>query len=675
MRVVYSFPHPLDRPGIAVTALNQVRGLAACGVEVTLFCTSVGEVELPDSVTVHQTMMVRGRRVPHRAVGVQRAYSYHDAVVARWLRRNPGAVDLVHAWPRGCLRTLQQAAALGIPGLRESPNPHTASVQRESARAVAHAGAPLGRGHSHSPDAAVLARERREYGAAAWILVPSDYAYQEFLNEGVAATSLLQHRYGCDLTRFPARSGPHAQDRPFTAAFVGRGDPTKGLHVGLTAWRRAAVPGGRFKIAGSIQEGYRARIADDLAADGVEEAGFVDDPSVLLREADVLILPSWTEGSALVVLEAQASGCIPLVSAASGATGDRGLDYVQHEVGDVDTLAEQIRELAQDAARRRELSARGTARRAELSWEAAARVLVQLYRDALAAQLPAPGRTDAPRGVRGRLALGARRRLRARFGIWVLYEARNKVLGMPGAIAGLLREDAEVRRLRHTTHVPPATVTTVMPTYRRPEALQRAVASALGQDWNDHTVIVVDDGGGLPDLPEDPRLVAVSLRSNTSRVSLVRNVGLRLARSPYVAFLDDDNEWRPQHLTVALEALEQGVDVVYTAVERARPDGRTHDVLSAPFDRRTLADASYVDTNSLVVRHGRGVRFSRLDRPRTMLPKEDWEFVWRLSRRHRTVHLPIPTVRYLMNPDSYYTTWGSGDELTAPDLGTTGVST
>jgi len=271
-----------------------------------------------------------------------------------------------------------------------------------------------------------------------------------------------------------------------------------------------------------------------------------------------------------------------------------------------------------------------------------------------------------------RRALGRdlRRFVRRQVGLWPAHEARNKLLGWPRALATARLEAGEVRRLGDVV-VPPARVTTVVPTYRRPDSLRRAVASALAQEVTDHTVIVVDDGGGLPELPADPRLVAVSLRRNTACLGMVRNVGLRLARSPYVAFLDDDNTWRPDHLSVALDALQRGADIVYTAVERALPDGSPLDVLSRPFDRRAMAEDSYVDANSLVLRLDPGVRFSRLPRSRATLPKEDWEFVWRLSRRRRTVHVPVPTVHYVANPDSYYTTWrdlpGAPDPAEAGD--------
>lgn len=250
-----------------------------------------------------------------------------------------------------------------------------------------------------------------------------------------------------------------------------------------------------------------------------------------------------------------------------------------------------------------------------------------------------------------------RARLRRAFGVWVLYEARNRVTGWPAAVLTALTEHRAVTRIRAGTEVPPSRVTTVIPTFRRPESLLAAVRSALQQTVSDHVVLVVDDGGGLPVLPTDPRLVSVALPRNTACVGAVRNVGIALARSPYVAFLDDDNEWYPDHLERALAVLEHGADLVYTGVERVHPDGAPYDVLAQPFDRRTLADASYVDANSVVVRTGRGVRFSRLPRTMRTLPKEDWELVWRLSRTRRTVHVPALTVRYTVNRDSYFTAW------------------
>ena len=267
--------------------------------------------------------------------------------------------------------------------------------------------------------------------------------------------------------------------------------------------------------------------------------------------------------------------------------------------------------------------------------------------------------TAGPSTDRGRGAQLVRAALRRRFGIWPLHEARNRVVMARGTRRVRRFEDAEVDALiaRHGL-MGPSLVATVVPTYRRPELLVRAVESALAQTVEDNLVLVVDDGGGLPVLPEHPRLRAVSLSRNSAVLGVVRNVGIRLSSSTYLAFLDDDNEWRPDHLEVALSRLEDGADLVYTALERRRTDGSVLDVLGAEYDRRLLADGdNYVDINAVVVRRAPEVLFSRIPRVKATLPKEDWEFVHRLSATRQPVFAPVPTVRYLVNDASYYTNW------------------
>src|SRR4051812_17780597 len=123
-----------------------------------------------------------------------------------------------------------------------------------------------------------------------------------------------------------------------------------------------------------------------------------------------------------------------------------------------------------------------------------------------------------------------KRRLRARYGWLPLEELRNKVVLGHTAI-GLRRfERSEVRRLLPAMPGgvrPRARVATVLLTYKRPEGLLRAVRSVLAQTVRDQVVVVVDDaGGGLPDLPPDPRLQVVSLRRNINVLGVSRNIAM-----------------------------------------------------------------------------------------------------------------------------------------------------
>ena len=252
----------------------------------------------------------------------------------------------------------------------------------------------------------------------------------------------------------------------------------------------------------------------------------------------------------------------------------------------------------------------------------------------------------------------AKKQVRETVGLWPALEFRNRVKSGGNAWMNRTIEDREFRRLAAGMPIIHGSVACIIPTYRRNRLLVEAVESVLAQDRSDLIALVVDDGGGLPALPNDKRLFAVSLSRNTGIVGIARNIGVRLSYSDYIAFLDDDNRWHPNHLSIAISHLQEGADVVYTAIERKRQDGSTLDVLSKPFDRRELANApGWLDINGVVLKRSAFKPFSRMNRPVGLYPREDWEFMWRVTGRAITKHIPTVTVDYLVNQKSYYSDW------------------
>lgn len=97
-------------------------------------------------------------------------------------------------------------------------------------------------------------------------------------------------------------------------------------------------------------------------------------------------------------------------------------------------------------------------------------------------------------------------------------------------------------------------VSVIVPTYRRPALLRRAIASALGQTYANIEVLVVGDQ--CPDAEEavrsidDPRLRHWNLAEHYGDLGTTpRNYALTaMARGTLIAYLDDDNWWEPDHL-------------------------------------------------------------------------------------------------------------------------------
>jgi glycosyltransferase involved in cell wall biosynthesis len=103
-------------------------------------------------------------------------------------------------------------------------------------------------------------------------------------------------------------------------------------------------------------------------------------------------------------------------------------------------------------------------------------------------------------------------------------------------------------------HEVPPEVSVVIPTYNRPGLLRRAVTSAVEQEGVRVEVIVVDDGSS-------PHVSAAALppevtitRTGSVGVAAARNLGAQLARAPWIAFLDDDDWWAPDHVRRLLSA-------------------------------------------------------------------------------------------------------------------------
>jgi glycosyltransferase involved in cell wall biosynthesis len=387
IRVLYSYPLKIGAGRICHTAWQQVNGVAAAGAEVLLF---PGVLHKPVAPTVKvRPTLSRGKfRISYKLVGNMRALALHDYLVSRRLEKLAGRIDLVHTWPNAALRTLKVAARLGIPTVLERPNTHTRyayeTVQRESARL----GVLLPPDNEYANKADVLRKEEEEYQLADYLLCPSDFVRQTFLDQGFPSSKLMRHQYGYDQNLYyPGASRLDTGKRGLTMLFAGDCAVRKGVHFALEAWLKSpASHDGTFMIAGNFLPAYAEKLSQMLSHPSVKVLGFRNDVPALMRESDIFVLPSIEEGSALVTSEARGSGCVILVSEATGAMCRDMHDALIHRVGDVDTLARQITSLHEDRALLNRLRTTSLNSVHEITWTAAGLRLLQVYRDVINAR-------------------------------------------------------------------------------------------------------------------------------------------------------------------------------------------------------------------------------------------------------------------------------------------------
>lgn len=113
-------------------------------------------------------------------------------------------------------------------------------------------------------------------------------------------------------------------------------------------------------------------------------------------------------------------------------------------------------------------------------------------------------------------------------------------------------------------------VSVVISSYNRAALLPRAITSVLTQTFSDLECIVVDDGSTdqteqvVAEFP-DPRLRVVRLPGNGG-YSRANNTGIRVARGELIAFLDSDDEWRPEKLERQVARLRECEDPMAAVV-------------------------------------------------------------------------------------------------------------
>jgi glycosyltransferase involved in cell wall biosynthesis len=390
--VLYSFPNKLGAARICYTAWQQVNSLAEAGADVLVF-PGVLSRPVPPGVRVRPTL-ARGRvRIPYRLLGTIRTVALHDHIVAHRLEKLAGQIDIVHTWPLGALETLKTAARLGIPTVLERCNAHTGFAMEVVQKECDRLGVKLPSDHEHAYNAEKLHKEEEEYGLANRLLCPSDFVVRTFLERGYPAAKLARHQYGFDERVFHPGSEPRNAKRGLTMLFVGVCAVRKGVHYALEAWLKSpACQDGTFLIAGEFLPDYAEKLEPMFQHPSVQVLGHRNDVAELMRKSDILVLPSIEEGSALVTSEARGSGCVLVVSEAAGAICRHMENALVHSVGDVSALVQHITLLHEDRALLERLRAASLATVPELTWSAAGRILLEVYRETIAAH-----RAGAPR--------------------------------------------------------------------------------------------------------------------------------------------------------------------------------------------------------------------------------------------------------------------------------------
>jgi glycosyltransferase involved in cell wall biosynthesis/DNA-binding SARP family transcriptional activator len=215
-------------------------------------------------------------------------------------------------------------------------------------------------------------------------------------------------------------------------------------------------------------------------------------------------------------------------------------------------------------------------------------------------------------------------------------------------------------------------VSVIVPTLNRAEMLKEALKSILNQTYQNFEIIVVNDGGEdvfeLIGNFQDPRVKCIAHRKNKG-LAAARNTGIRNASGQYIALLDDDDIFYPEHLETAVDTLSKEIPVIYTDAVRAVYDRCGDDYrlikknvpYSIDFDRNKLLVGNLSPVNCFVFEKSLALEAGLFDE--TLSTLEDWDFWIRLSSLTSFKHIPKPTVQVNWRSDGTTMTSLLGNEF------------
>lgn len=200
-------------------------------------------------------------------------------------------------------------------------------------------------------------------------------------------------------------------------------------------------------------------------------------------------------------------------------------------------------------------------------------------------------------------------------------------------------------------------VSVILPTHNRAEVIGRAIQSVLAQSYPYWELIVVDDAS--TDQTEsvvrgfgDRRIHYLRLPVNCGHPSRPRNIGWLLARGVYIAYIDDDNAWRPLHLERLVAAADANASAAGAYGGRCHhaQDGTVEDIVDPEHGIDTGDGLHRRDLIELLPEMWTETSFTN----------EDKEFWGRLRSRHPVGLVWVPEVLsdyYIHDGNRYFQHW------------------
>lgn len=279
--------------------------------------------------------------------------------------RSLNTYDAAFIWPGVSLSVLQKTKAAHKPIFLERINTHVgyakSILDQESQR--------LGVSPQHEITATDITHESSELKLADYIFVASPEMRKSFLEAGVEAEKLIDTSYGWEPKRFPKLGITEHRSEQINVLFLARICVRKGAHRLLQWWEKANLKA-QLTLFGAIDPAIEQTCRHLFALPTVQHVGFTLNYTDAYRHADFFVMPSFEEGSPLVVYEAMAHG-LPILASPMGSGGivRDGIDGFVIAPQQDDDWIEALTTLCHSAELRKKLGQSARERAQCYTWE------------------------------------------------------------------------------------------------------------------------------------------------------------------------------------------------------------------------------------------------------------------------------------------------------------------
>lgn len=103
-------------------------------------------------------------------------------------------------------------------------------------------------------------------------------------------------------------------------------------------------------------------------------------------------------------------------------------------------------------------------------------------------------------------------------------------------------------------------ISVVIPLYNKEKSIASTLQTVLHQTFNDYEIVIVNDGSTDNSVAEVEKVHDIRIRlinQQNAGVSAARNRGIEEAKGDLIAFLDADDEWKPEYLATQYQLYQK----------------------------------------------------------------------------------------------------------------------